>query len=196
MTSLILLMEKIKSIETREELYLEIPKGGIGAEIGVCKGINSMPLYFISKPSKMYLVDIWTEICPNGADWPRMGDPFLWYDDHKGLVEKIFSEEIKDGSVELRKEYGSDFLNHLEDDSLDWVYLDSDHRYNCIAIEINLAIQKVKKGGLIMGHDYSTVPQTWGSSIIRAVNERIQNNDVKMEAITLETWPSYLIRVL
>ena len=45
MTSLILLMEKIKSIETREELYLEIPKGGIGAEIGVCKGINSMPLY-------------------------------------------------------------------------------------------------------------------------------------------------------
>jgi hypothetical protein len=177
MTSLILLMEKIKSIETREELYLEIPKGGIGAEIGVCKGINSMPLYFISKPSKMYLVDIWTEICPNGADWPRMGDPFLWYDDHKGLVEKIFSEEIKD-------------------DSLDWVYLDSDHRYNCIAIEINLAIQKVKKGGLIMGHDYSTVPQTWGSSIIRAVNERIQNNDVKMEAITLETWPSYLLRVL
>lgn len=189
-------MEKIKSIETREELYLEIPKGGIGAEIGVCKGINSMPLYFISKPSKMYLVDIWTEICPNGADWPRMVDPFLWYDDHKGLVEKIFSEEIKDGSVELRKEYGSDFLSHIKDDSLDWVYLDSDHHYECIAIEMNLAIQKVKKGGLIMGHDYSTVPQTWGSSIIRAVNERIQNNDVKMEAITLETWPSYLLRVL
>ena len=29
-------MDLIKEVETREELYLEIPKGGVGAEIGVC----------------------------------------------------------------------------------------------------------------------------------------------------------------
>ena len=46
------------------------------------------------------------------------------------------------------------------------------------------------------GMNYLTNPQIWGSSIIRAVNERIQNGDIKMEVITNEKWPSYLTRVL
>lgn len=189
-------MDKIKDIQSREELYLEIPKGGIGAELGVCKGVNSIPLYFITKPTKLYLVDIWTKRCPNGLEWPKGEETSLWYDDHEDLLSSLFSEEIKEEEVELKKEYGSDFLCKIKDNSLDWIYIDSDHHYECISIELHLAIRKVKQGGYIMGHDYNTVPQNWGSSIIRAVNERIQNGDVTMEAITLEKWPSYLLKVL
>jgi len=36
----------------------------------------------------------------------------------------------------------------------------------------------------------------WGTSVIRAVNERIQNGDIKMEAISNEVWPTYLTKVL
>ena len=31
-------MDKIKEYETVNEMYLDVPKDGIGAEIGVCKG--------------------------------------------------------------------------------------------------------------------------------------------------------------
>ena len=34
-------MAKIKEYETHIEMYLDLPKGGVGAEIGVCKGFNS-----------------------------------------------------------------------------------------------------------------------------------------------------------
>ena len=48
-----------------------------------------------------------------------------------------------------------------------------------------------------MGHDYCNfMENTWGTSVVRAVNERIQSGDIFMEAISEDTWPSYLCRVL
>ena len=187
---------KIKEIETREEMYLEIPKGGIGAELGTCKGINALNLYQVTKPKKLYLCDIWTETVPDGKPWPRGDMPDIWYGDNYDLVRSFFEEEIDSGKVEIKKEFSSDFLVSLPDNYLDWVYIDSDHHYVCVSVEIDIAIKKVKSGGLILGHDYKTVPEDWGSSVIRAVNERIQSRDMMMEAITLESWPSYLCRVL
>ena len=51
-------MDKIKEYETVHELYLDIPKDGIGAEIGVCKGVNAISLYHLTKPKKFHLCDI------------------------------------------------------------------------------------------------------------------------------------------
>jgi hypothetical protein len=189
-------METIREIETREEMYLEIPKGGIGAEIGACKGMNSIPLFAIAKPEQLFLVDIWTDFDPNEEEWARDIDPKIWYGDNEDLVYRIFEQEIKESRIILERQLGGDFLYSLEDNSLDWIYLDSNHEYEAIFIELELSLQKVKKGGYIMGHDYVTIPQSWGSSVIRAVNERIQNGDIKMEAMTLEKWPSYLTKVM
>ena len=189
-------MQRIKEVQTRQELYLEIPKGGIGAELGVCKGSNSASLLVHTRPEKLYLVDIWTEKCPDeGQDWHPQLIPS--YGDHYSLVSGIFTPEIANGSVELRKEYSTDFLCSLPDDSLDWVYLDSDHHYEVVAHEIDISLNKVKKGGYIMGHDFHNfIDNTWGTSVIRAVNERIQNGDIVMEVITSQRWPSYLTKVL
>ena len=44
----------------------------------------------------------------------------------------------------------------------------------------------LRKDGYIMGHDYFANPAMWGTSVIRAVNERIQTGDIKMEAIFQE----------
>lgn len=186
-------MDLIREINTRELMYDLIPKGGVGVEIGVCRGANAAQLLFRTKPSVMFLVDTWEE-----AEYARKphADPNLWYDDHFDSVSEIFSEEINGGRVVIRKQHSTMFLSSLMDNSLDWVYIDSNHHYQTVSREIDLSIQKVKRGGYIMGHDYLTNPINWGTSIIRAVNERIQNEDIRMEAITNETWPSYLTRVL
>jgi len=181
----------IKEITTRQELYCEFKKYGVGAEIGVCRGHNAMSLYQIAKPSKFYLCDIWDE-----KNIPRNLDSSIWRDDNQKIVQRIFEEEISTGIVELHTEYGGNFLASLPNDSLDWVYLDANHNYDAISIEINIAIDKVKYGGFIAGHDYCTQPTAWKSGVIRAVNEQIQNGNIIMEAITIETYPSFLCRVI
>ena len=174
-------------------MYLSLPRGGVGAEIGVCKGVNATFLWQALKPSKLYLCDIWQERSPNAY---LIEEPELWYDDHEKLVENIFTDEISGGQVELHREYGGNFLFTLENDSLDWVYLDSMHDYKTVEIEIKGALPKVKKGGIIMGHDYMSHPQVWRTGVIRAVNEAIQKGNMRMIGITIQTYPSWMCEVL
>lgn len=188
---------KIKEIETRLEMYLELPKGGVGAEIGVCKGNNAIQLYHIIKPSKLYLCDIWKEKdLNNNSEWFKIEDSNLWYGDHQKLVESYFREEIEVGKVKTCCQLGGDFLYSLEDNLLDWIYLDATHSYEAVDIEIELSLLKVKPGGFIMGHDYKTNSQVWRAGVIRAVNERLNKGELRMEAITIEEYPSFLCRVV
>jgi len=185
-------MDLIKNIDTRELMYDTIPKGGVGAELGVCRGVNAVQLFFRAKPSILFLVDKWEE----DKDFTRGRNANLWMGDHSESVKNIFEKEIKQGVVVVHKKFSTSFLAGLPDNSLDWVYIDTNHQYQCTSREIDLSVKKVRQGGYIMGHDYFSNPQAWGTSIIRAVNERIQNGDIAMEAITNEMWPSYMTRVL
>jgi hypothetical protein len=187
---------RIEEFDSREYMFSSVPNNGIGVEIGVCKGLNAISLLACCKPHKLSLVDIWTEKCPNGEEWGSRPYAFNEYGNYLEDVSSLFREEILSGQVEIFRGYGSDFLAPLRDNSLDWVYLDSDHHYDCVSIEIDLALKKVKTGGYIMGHDYHVSYGAWGSSVVRAVNERIQTLDMVMEGITLEQFPSYMCRVL
>jgi len=182
---------KIKEIPTREELYLEVPRGGIGAELGVCKGHNATQLYFRTRPSHLFLIDIWTDEGFIGS-----APPELWYGDHFEMVSNIFSEEIKNQTVTLCRENTMAFLGGLHDQFLDWIYIDSNHFYDYASQELQLCLKKVKRGGYIMGHDFFVEKYAQRSGIIRAVIEQIQEDRLTMEAITLEKWPSYLCKVL
>ena len=186
-------MDKIKEYETVHQMYLDVPKDGVGVEIGVCKGWNAIQLFHITKPTKFHLCDIWRERHPNAC---LIETPHLWEDDHRDLVGKLFQREIDSGVVELHREYGGNFLFGLENDYLDWAYIDACHDYKSVSIEIENALWKVKKGGLIMGHDYVTNAQVWKAGVIRAVNENIQAGKMKMIGITLEKYPSFMCEVL
>lgn len=83
---------KIKEYETSQEMYLDIPKGGVGAEIGVCKGMNAINLWHITKPRKMYLCDAWRERHPNAC---LIEDSALWEDDHEDLVKSFSEKKLK-----------------------------------------------------------------------------------------------------
>lgn len=187
---------KIIEYETREEMYLDIPKGGVGAEIGVCKGLNSINLFHVAKPSRMFLVDIWEDKDPEGNKWHKAYDPALWFGDHRNLINDFFSDEIEKGIVTTVRDFGANFLYSLQNDSLDWIYIDANHQYDAVSMEIDMAILKVKNGGYILGHDYTSETVLWGNSVIRAVNERIQSGDISMVGISIEQFPSFMCKVV
>jgi len=140
--------------------------GSIGAEVGVFKG--AFVDYLLStNPSKLYLVDPWYRLSP---DWPwAKGDPST-VRALLGILD-AFHEEISAGTVEPWVEFSQDFLASLEDDHLDWIYIDSTHGYNQTKIELELSLSKVKPTGFILGDDYTADPNHPHHGVHRVVKE-------------------------
>lgn len=180
----------IINLDTRILLFKQFKSGGVGAEIGVCRGANAMHLYMCAKPRLLHLVDVWE--CDTYTKTNHKSD--LFYDDWENNVKEIFSDHINQ-DVFLHKETGISFLSKIEDNYLDWVYLDSDHLYDNIYKEIELSIKKVKKGGFISGHDFC-FNNYWKSGVFRAVLEHIQNGNIIMRYITDEQFASYCCEVI
>jgi len=180
----------INTIDTRIEMYNKLPKNGIGAEIGVCRGANAAHLYMCAKPKILYLVDLWEEEANTKINHPIE----LHYDNWFNDVQSIFSYNIgKD--VFMYKGNSLKFLSTLKDDFLDWIYIDGDHSYDSVSKELDLAVKKVKNGGIIAGHDF-TFHKHWKSGVMLSVIEKIQLGKLRMEYLTNEEFPSYFCRVI
>ncbi len=52
------------------------------------------------------------------------------------------------------KKYSHEAVKDFEDESCDIVFLDMDHIYEGIKLDIELWLPKVKRGGILAGHDY------------------------------------------
>jgi predicted O-methyltransferase YrrM len=106
------------------------------------------------------------------------------------MYDQIVEEFKQFQHIKVIKSYTSDFLNSLEDEYLDAVYIDADHSYEGVKLDLNLSLKKVKKGGIIMGHDY-TYDKFPG--VVNAVNQFCEKNNLKIDILTEDGCPTYLI---
>lgn len=147
--------------------------GGAGAEIGVFKAQFSRAILAAAKPRKLYLID----------PWQNMSDPSLksaWYaegspNDMEAIYRQVQSDlraEIESGQVELLRATSVDGMAQIADGTLDFVYIDGDHRYEAVCRDLALAMQKVRPGGIIALDDYF-LGGWWGDGVVRATNEFI-----------------------
>lgn len=120
----------------------------VGAEVGVSKGrFSKWILHQMRKNKpKLFLVDDY----PIYEDFGYYADPErqkACFEEAKKRLEKFNCEWINKPSVEAAK----DFL----DESLDFVFIDANHHYEFVVEDIAKWSEKVKKGGIVSGHDYS-----------------------------------------
>ncbi len=92
-------------------------------------------------------------------------DPWKMYENGKGYCTEI-SQGVIDGLYDTAKkrlseynctlvrEFSSKASEKFEDKSLDFVYIDGNHRLEYVIEDMKKWIPKVKKGGIISGHDY------------------------------------------
>lgn len=66
-----------------------------------------------------------------------------------------------------------------KDESLDFVFIDASHDYDNVSKDIAAWIPKVKKGGILAGHDYAE--GTW-DGVVKAVNDYFPNKDFRVES--------------
>jgi len=168
----------------RNEWLDTLPKNLVWAELGVFLGEYSEEIFSRTSPKKMYLVDIFPEYMISGD---KDGNNIKEVDlrDIPNILKNKFPE-----NVVVIKDTTSNFLNSLEDDSLDVVYIDADHSYEGVKSDLLLSYNKVKKGGLICGHDYTDRFE----GVVRAVNEFCSNKQLKIEFLSDDGCPTYCIK--
>lgn len=148
-----------------------LPKGGIGAEIGVFTGLFSPHLFEATEPTRMYLVDPW------GSMW---GDTYPAWGAYTAFG-KLTTQAAMDAVKARTKKFGDkvemivgtsmDWLPKLPNNFLDWVYLDSSHAYLETIQELALIAPKLRPGGVVMCDDCRPDPKSKHHSVFRAVRD-------------------------
>ena len=123
-------------IMDRPSLRLLIGKENlVGAEIGVYKGRNAKEILENLDIKKIYLIDNWSR--------------------KYGNKEKC-AEVLKDHAEKIVWLHGRSekMYENIEDGELGFVYVDGGHKEHQVDMDLNLYWPKLKKGGLMCGHDY------------------------------------------
>jgi hypothetical protein len=128
----------------------------VGAEIGVFKGDNALNILQELPIKKLFLID-----------------PYLSY--MEGDTQ-VLPEEAEETARQKLSQYNQAiFIKKLSADAakdihepLDFVYIDGNHDYEHVKLDIKLYYPLVKDGGIIGGHDYY-VNHNFG--VLQAVNE-------------------------
>lgn len=120
-----------------------------GAEIGVDRGTFSEILCQNNPNLKLFSIDSWST---NSFENPQnktneMQKKFdTHYEDAKRRLSKYNCKIIKKESLSAVKDF--------TDGSLDFVYIDANHSFAEIAMDLFKWERKVRHGGIVSGHDY------------------------------------------
>lgn len=172
-------------MKTREELLTLIPKNTIGAEIGVFEGEFSKLIIDTVQPKKFYMVDLFTGSMVSGDKNGNNMKTISLDESYNRLIEQYKSND----KVDVFKGKSQDFFKEIEDNSLDFIYIDGDHSYEGAKVDLQNAFHKVKKGGLICGHDYTSRFQ----GVVDAVNQFVSEHNFELKITSEDVCASFYI---
>lgn len=173
-------------LKDRETLLDLLPKSGTVAELGVDEGNFSQKILQHCKPEKLHLVDFW------GSQ--------RYNQEKRKSVEARFRDEITSGKIEINIGDSVKVGQNYPDKYFDWIYIDTGHEYDLTAQELIVYHKKVKKGGVIAGHDFTRWNRAGFSrfGVMEAVSEFCNefNWELIYMSLELNDNPSFAIRKL
>ena len=138
-----------------------------GAEIGVAQGVFS-EVFCQSIPGlKLYCVD-----------------PWLRDQNKKPTDYEVAQEKLKPYGCTLIKDFSVEASKQFKDGSLDFVYIDANHYYDYVMMDLLCWVRKVKHGGIVAGHDYFLSKRPGSSlSVVQAVDAYTKFYNIKVNVI-------------
>lgn len=136
-------------IDNRDELARFFV--GVGAEIGVEQGKYTEILAKYAK--KVYAVDAWAVY--------RGYREHVSQDKLDKFKETVWNK-FKNTNVEVMVDFSMDAVKQFDDEELDWVYIDGNHEFQNVTNDIAQWSKKVKKGGIVAGHDFKRFGGKYG----------------------------------
>ena len=136
-----------------------------GVEMGVCRARNAVNILDQMPNANMYFVDCWDAVGSRT----------------KAIQKKWYASSLKKlnaygDRARVIKKWSVDASKDFKNESLDFVYIDGDHRFDAVIQDIIAWSKKVRIGGIISGHDYYK-SQKWG--VVHAVDSYIAAHNIK-----------------
>lgn len=143
----------------------------VGAEVGVFDGYYSEILCQTIPGLKLYCIDPW--------------EVYGGYRDHKfessmRKAEELARQRLEPFDCSIIKKFSVDAAKEIADGSLDFVYIDANHKYPYVKEDIEVWTPKVKKGGVVSGDDYY-MTRSGNYGVIQAVHEYIDANGYDLQ---------------
>jgi len=131
-----------------------------GAEIGVERGRFSVVLLDKNPNLKLYGIDPWItyDKYPDYQSQEQL-DFF-----RQSTIDRLTKHKVID-RFEMIKQFSAEAVKEFKDESLDFVYIDGNHDLLNVVLDITLWSPKVRKGGIIGGHDYTPCKNSSGQII-------------------------------
>jgi hypothetical protein len=158
----------------------------IGVEVGVDRGFFSEELCVGNPDAKLYCIDPWVEY----SDFNRRFKQHIMNKYYQQTVNRL-----KSYNCEIIRKKSIDGIKEFEDESIEYVYIDSLHDYNSCIEDLTTWSKKVRRGGVISGHDYREGKlNQFGTryKVFDAVNDFTKNNNIHPFFITSENTHSFL----
>lgn len=120
-----------------------------GVEVGVYKGHGAVYLMSVINPKMLYVIDPWF----NFFD-PDSGDVI-------GETHYIATTALLSSfpCCKIMRMTSFEAADKFQNGELDFVYIDGDHSHQAVFSDILRWYPKVKKGGILSGHDFPIVKQ-------------------------------------
>jgi hypothetical protein len=161
-------MKIIKIGQTRNDLASLF--SGIGAEIGVEQGVFSEIICQNKKVTKLYAIDAW-RVYKGYRDHTRQSKLDRFYEAAK--------KRLRPYNCEIVRKFSTEAVADFVAGALDFVYIDANHDYDHVYQDLELWSKKIKKGGLIAGHDYTRRKgQDRYYAVVPAVNDFAKTSGV------------------
>ena len=125
----------------------------IGAEIGVCYGLNIFNVLDLCPDLIMIGIDMWKPVDNVSDSGPKglYGYPKM---NHSENEKKVMAGAVKYGDrLKILKQESTEAAKLFDDASSDFVFIDACHAQEEVGLDINAWSKKVRSGGAIMGHD-------------------------------------------
>lgn len=162
-----------------------------GVEVGVYKG--GYTELFAKAGLKIYGVDPWKsyeDYNDKRVDFQKQQDDLF-----EEAKQRLSSYE----NVMLIRESSMDALKYFPDGSLDFVYIDGHHGFKYIAEDLWEWHKKVKKGGIVSGHDYFTLKKDprhpYCNHVKEVVDAYVKALDIKDLQIMSDKYHSWMFTV-
>jgi hypothetical protein len=123
----------------------------VGAEVGVFEGEHAEILCKNIPGLELYCVDSWI---------PYRG----MRDYHTYQFQPAFEKAqrvLTPYNCKFIKKFSMDAVKDFEDKSLDFVYIDANHGFRHVIDDVDSWLPKVKRGGIIFGHDFHKSEGRW-----------------------------------
>ena len=170
-------------VEARQAILSLLPRGGIGAEIGVHRAEFSRQILKRTRPKKLYLIDPWKHFEASEYEQSKYGG--LGVDGQKEMdaryqsVRTKMQSYVEKGTVEVIREFSGEAARKFRNDYLDFVYIDGDHSYEGVREDLDKYYPLIKADGLLMLDDYC-VGNWWKDGVLKATHELLARTNSKV----------------